>query len=118
MDLDVIRLDNGIKQINLIGRLDIQGAGEIETPFVSQSSSGEALVLLDMSGVIFIASTGMRILLSNAKSLTERGGKMVLYNPTPVVRDVLETIGIAQLIPVYDDFETACAALLSATASD
>ena len=115
MKLEVIKLDNGIKQINLSGRLDIQGTGEIENSFTAHAASEKALVLVDMSKVEFMASIGIRILLSNARSLEGRGGKMVLYKPTPMVRSVFKTTGIDEIVPIYDDFDAACAALLNTT---
>ncbi len=108
MQLEVIELDNGIKHIKLNGRMDIPGTNQIETSFTAQTSTKKGGVLVDMSGVEFIASFGMRILLSNAKALKGRGGKMALYNPIPVVQEALTVAGINELIPIYDDFEAAC----------
>jgi hypothetical protein len=38
---------------------------------------------------------------------------MVLLNPAPEVRNVLEVAGISDLIPVYDGFESAETVLLA-----
>lgn len=114
MKLEVVQLDNGIKQIKLNGRLDIPGTNEIENSFTAHVASKKAAVLIDMTGVEFIASFGMRILLSNAKALAGRGGKMVLYKPSPMVKEALTVAGINELVPIYDDFDAACAALKSA----
>ena len=65
----------------------------------------------DMSKVSFLASIGMRTLLSCAKAASARGGKMVLFNPQPMVKDVLETSGVASLIPMTDDLAAAKALL-------
>lgn len=111
MMLEVIELENGIKQIMLNGRLDIPGTNEIENSFTAQTASKKQVVLVDMAGVEFITSYGMRILVSNAKSLARRGGKMVLYKPVPSVKEVLVMAGIGEIIPIYDDFDAACADL-------
>jgi anti-anti-sigma regulatory factor len=58
-------------------------------------------------------STPKCIFVSNAKALGRRGGKMVILNPQPLVRDVLEKVGIDVLVPIYADFDEACAALLA-----
>ena len=49
MKQKVTVLENGIKQISLSGRLDIQGSAEIETQFVIHSASEKAAVLVDMT---------------------------------------------------------------------
>lgn len=56
----------------------------------------------------------MRLLLSNARAQSQRGGLMVLYNPQPLVKDALVTAGFEQLIPMFDEFDAACAALQTA----
>jgi anti-anti-sigma factor len=114
MKLQVIGLDNGLKQIKLNGRLDIPGTNEIETSFTVHTAAKKAAVLVDMTEVEFITSYGMRILLSNAKSLAGRGGKMALYRPNPFVKETLISAGIGELVPIYDDFDAACADLKSA----
>ncbi|MCB0210225.1 MAG: STAS domain-containing protein [Anaerolineae bacterium] len=107
MKFEVALLEDDIKQISLIGRMDIQGTSTIEDPFTIQTASKKGGVIVDMSQIEFIASYGVRILVSNAKSLTGRGGKMVLLKPTPMVKDVLVSAGIDQIIPIYDDIESA-----------
>lgn len=111
MKLEMKRLDNGIKQIKLAGRLDLPGTSEIENLFTAHAAGEKAKVLVDMAEVTFIASIGMRRLVGGAKAQARRGGKMVLFKPTPLVREALENAGLTDLIPIYDDFEAASAAL-------
>ncbi|GBF82318.1 STAS domain-containing protein [Aphanothece sacrum] len=114
MKLELNDLDNGIKQVKLCGRLDFKGTNEIEEPFKTQVESSKSPVLVDISEVNFLASIGIRFLLSNAKKLVKIGGKMVILNPQPMVEEVLKTSGIDQLIEIYNDYETACIALKTA----
>lgn len=112
MNLDIALLPSGIKQLTLTGRLDVQGVNQIDNKFAFAVTTEKALVLVDLSSVEFIASIGMRLLLMNAKALHKRGGKLVIYKPQPLVSEALVTAGIDLLIPVYNDFNAACAALL------
>ena len=105
--LEVHELPNGIKQIKLIGRLDIIGSGEIETTFAAHSASKKAKIIVDLSELDFLASIGIRLIISNAKAQIKRGGKIVLLNPNPSVNDVLKTAGIDLLIPLYHDLGLA-----------
>ncbi len=115
MQFEVIQLDNGIKWVKLIGRLDLKGTNEIDNPFTfATSSSNKSAILVDLSAVDFLASIGMRMLISNARAVTKRHGLMVLLKPVPLVKDVLITAGFDTLIPMYDDFDIACAALKEA----
>jgi anti-sigma B factor antagonist len=114
MELTVTHRADKILLLSLSGRLDIAGTGEIESKFTFQSATQKAAVLVDLSEVTFIASIGMRLLLSNARAQSQRGGLMVLYNPQPLVKDALVTAGFEQLIPMFDEFDAACAALQTA----
>jgi anti-anti-sigma factor len=113
MELRYNQLDNGIRLIKLIGRLDILGVGAIETNFAGYCAGENPRVLIDLSRVEYMASMGIRLLTLNAKSVASRGGQMVLLGPTPEVRDVLEVTGIPSIIPIYDGLESAETVLLS-----
>ena len=113
MNIEVNNLDSGLVEILLHGRLDIEGTGAVENTFTFQAASKKAAVLVDMSAVEFIASIGMRLLLSNARALENRGGKLRLLNPASVVKEALVTAGIDKLIPIYTDRATASQELLA-----
>ena len=113
MNIDSEILDHHITKVNLSGRLDILGVQAIDMKFTALTSTKKASILVDMSEVSFLASLGMRTLLSSSKALSNRGGHLVLYKPQANVLDVLETSGVSKLIPVFDDFEEATHYLIS-----
>lgn len=112
MEIQYDELSNSIRLIKLIGKLDILGVNEIETKFSGYCSGENVKVLVDLSDVDFLASIGIRLLTTNAKSLLSRGGRMVLLNPTSSVREVLDLTGIPDIIPMYEQLESAEAVLL------
>ena len=103
MELTTEQRADGIQQIVLSGRMD--GAG------TEQVAARPQRVVVDMTRVAFLSSIGIRLLLSNAKALKQHGGRMVIAGPQPLVKEVLEIVGIALLIPVHADLESACSAL-------
>ncbi len=107
MEIRYNELDKGIGLIQLNGVLDIMGAGEIETKFAGYCSGEKVRMIVDLSGVSFLASIGIRLLTLTAKSIASRGGKMVLLKPIPDVQSVLEITGIPAIIPVYSHLESA-----------
>ena len=113
MLLHYSELDNDIRLIKLIGRLDVIGTGEIETKFAGYCSGDNVRVVVDLSEVDFLASIGIRLLTLTAKSVASRGGRLAIVEPTPEVQNVLEITGIPGIIPVYSQFESAEAVLLS-----
>lgn len=113
MEIQYSELANGIGLIKLFGELDIIGASEIESKFTGYCSGDNVRVIVDLSGVSFLASIGIRLLVLTAKSVFARGGKMVLIHPTSEVQSVLEMTGIPAIIPIYSHLESAETVLLA-----
>ena len=117
MELTTRETAEGVKVITLSGRMDIAGTQEIELKFTSVSASQKALVAVDVSGVSFLASIGMRTLVSSARALMNRGGAMALVNPQPLVQQALIAAGIDSLIPIYPNVDEAGRGLQASAAS-
>jgi anti-anti-sigma factor len=63
-------------------------------------------IVVDRSGVDFIASLGMRSLVVASKTLARNARMLVLLNPTPLVADALTKAGLHALLPmVHSDSE-------------
>jgi anti-sigma B factor antagonist len=115
MQFEVATLETGVVRVTIGGRLDMDAAIKLENPFTFRVATTKAPVVVDLSAVDFIASIAMRLLLKNARAQQGRGGKLVLYKPTALVREALTTAGIATIIPMHDDFEVACQDALAGT---
>jgi anti-anti-sigma factor len=102
-------------RVVLNGKLDILGAETVALPLATLSR-GKAGLLVDMAGVTFIASIGIRHLVFASKALARQGGRLVLLNPTPMVTDVLTTSGLIELMPIARSDAEAAAALGAARA--
>ncbi|HEX4192578.1 MAG TPA: STAS domain-containing protein [Stellaceae bacterium] len=99
MEMSMEDLPGGATLVVLRGRLDVAGASAIELKFNATAGARKAMVV-DLSGVSFVASMGMRLLLLVGKTMSARGGKMALLSPLPEVASVLHTAGIDTVIPV------------------
>jgi anti-sigma B factor antagonist len=104
-------LNDNILKVTLEGRLDVEGTQAIDLKLTTLTATSHKAVLVDLSQVDFLASIGIRTLLTCAKTTSKRGGTMLLVNPQPMVRAVLDRSGVSSLIPVYADEETALGTL-------
>jgi anti-sigma B factor antagonist len=111
MELQSRELETGILRISLAGRMDSAGTQQIDMRFTALSATRKGWILVDLSQVTFLASIGIRTLVTNAKAQKRRGGAMVLYQPTGIVEEVLKTAGIDEIIPIVHDMEAARKAL-------
>ncbi len=110
MEMRVEELEGSVTKVVLSGRLDTTGAGKIDLKFSTIAGARRAIVV-DMSGVTFLASLGIRVLLVGAKAASSKGGKLVLLSPDPNVVAVLKSARIDTLIPVLFDINEAIAAV-------
>jgi len=101
MKLDYTELKDGIRLIKLDGRLDLNGTYSIEVQFVNYCAGDRARILVDLSGVNYVSSVGIPMLVNTAKSVVSRGGKMAFLSPQENVYKVLELVGVTQVIPIY-----------------
>jgi anti-anti-sigma factor len=99
-------LDGQVTKVDLAGRLDLAGVQEIETRFNLMAGT-KRKVVVDLSEVSFLASLGVRMLLTGAKTVAGKGGRMVLLSPQPRVDAILQTTGIDQIVPVHRDIASA-----------
>lgn len=83
----------------LNGRLDISGADVVALPLATLSGSKDRLTI-DMAGVTFVASIGLRHLVMAAKAIGRRGGSLVVANPSAEVLEVITTSGLADILKV------------------
>ncbi|MEL7344106.1 MAG: STAS domain-containing protein [Pseudomonadota bacterium] len=110
MDIAQEDLDSGVHKVTLNGSFDIAGAGDVDAPF-SDIGGTKDKVLVDFSGVDFLASIGIRTIVKAAKAMGTRGGKMAIVNPNDAARRVLSSTGVDSIVTVVDDEAAAVAAL-------
>ena len=111
MEFSISTIDNGVSLVKLVGKLDIQGVNAIGDEFATKVGSARNPVIVDLSQVTFIASLGMRILLSSARGVANHGAQLVLLKPKPLVKEALVVAGLDEVLKSYDDIYTAQAAL-------
>lgn len=80
------------------GELDLHVAPELQERIGATIERGAQLVVVDLSGVTFIDSMALGVLLGAANRLRRHGGNLRLVVPSPQLRRVFE---IAQLDRVF-----------------
>jgi anti-sigma B factor antagonist len=113
MEMKVKDARDGVVDVALIGRLDTPGVAGIELSFTATLVPRAARAVVDMSGVEFIGSMGIRMFISVARALSKKQGKLVLYGPQPLVKEVFNTVALGEIISVQSDAAGALAAALS-----
>ncbi len=91
--------------LRMSGRLDAHGAAEIEPALQELDPRGTAV--LDLSGVDYLSSAGVRVFVTLFKSLNAQGGKLLFAGMQTYCREVLKVSGLEPFFLLFDTVEAA-----------
>jgi anti-anti-sigma factor len=97
----------------IVPRFDAYTAGDVEKELKDQMAKGTRKIVADFSNNEYIASAGLRVLLSTAKSLHNSGGQIVLFAMKPRVYEVFEMSGFTQIFKIFNSQKEALESLKS-----
>jgi anti-anti-sigma factor len=97
-------------ELRLNGRIDATWADHLGSAIEQAVRAGSHRVVLNCSGVEYISSLGIRVLVMQYKLLKSVKGSLTVIRPSPFVRDTLNTIGLASMIGEEEASATAAAA--------
>ena len=114
IQLNEVHLDDRIAHLAIVGKLDVAGLHAIDVKFHGYTAARRRPTLVDLSGLEFISSLGMGMIVSCARSLQRFKAKMVLLNPRPEIEALLKEVGIDQGVPIVHNVEEGLAILFPA----
>jgi len=103
LTIDYQQPNRGLATLAIGGRLDAQTAPELDAAAVTagEGVSDNATIVLDMKGLDYISSAGLRSIAKLRRAMQARGGTVLLVNPQPQVRKVFD---IVKAVPVNEVF--------------
>ncbi|MDP1848432.1 MAG: STAS domain-containing protein [Solirubrobacteraceae bacterium] len=94
--------DGDVHTLRLTGEMDLSNAGEVERELLHAEATDAAAIIIDLSGLMFIDSTGIRLLISADARSRADSSRLSLTRPPAQVRRVLCIAGIDELLPFRD----------------
>jgi len=101
----------GLEIINIAGRFVMADAPEAREKIKSLIEGGAERLLVDLSGVTFIDTSGLSVLISAYKLISAKNGRMVLCGIPGNVRTLLELTRLNEIFESYASVDAALAAL-------
>ncbi len=99
--MDITIKNDGAKTlVTLNGRLDTTNADQFQTDIQPLMTMPNPDIDIECSGMSYTSSQGLRIFLSLQKSVLARGGKMVMLNMNPQVKEVFDITGFSNIIAI------------------
>src|SRR5271154_4451075 len=97
-----------LEVISLPERLDASTAASIRDELRKIVEAGSCWLLLDVSAVEFIDSSGLSVFISVLKHVRQRNGDVALSGVPAAVRALLELTRVHRVLEVYDEETSAC----------
>ncbi|MFF0425090.1 STAS domain-containing protein [Streptomyces sp. NPDC004520] len=110
LDVDVEIRDGRTAVLTVAGELDMETAGRLQELLTEQFGQGRHRLVLDLSALDFMDSSGLNVLIRAVNKARESDGDLYLAAPTPAVRRILEITGVMTTIPPHDAVADALAA--------
>ena len=102
---------NGTLIAKAEGRIDGVNARDFEEALKAAISTDDNTVVMDLEGLSYISSAGLRVILLIAKTLRKRNADLILCSLSDPIREVFEISGFDKIIPVHASREQALASI-------
>jgi anti-sigma B factor antagonist len=108
--------DGGAYVMSVRGEIHVTTAPQFAERLTAVIESGKTAVVLDMTGVEFIDSTGLSVLLNGLRLVTQRRGHMALVCTNPTVLRLFQITNLDSTFDIFGDREQAIAHVTSPSA--
>ena len=99
--------NNGVVIVHFTGRLDFVLAPEARERLAQSIGSGHRHLVIDLSGVDFVDSSGLGVLIDGTRKARDAGGDLCIADPHDQVRLLMALTGIDRIIQRYATLEEA-----------
>jgi anti-sigma B factor antagonist len=93
----------GQTRVALVGELDIASTPQLEEGLAKVESDNPGVLLLDLRGVEFIDSTGLRAVIAADERARSAGRRFVIVRGTAAVERVFSVTQLDQRLEIVDD---------------
>jgi anti-sigma B factor antagonist len=112
------QVDQRITVVSVEGEIHLSTAPEFSQLLSSVIASEPAGLVLDLTDVVFIDSTGLSVLLNALRDLTHAGGRLALASANPTVLRLFEITHLDETFDLHPDRARALRAVQPAGGSE
>ncbi|MDJ0753432.1 MAG: STAS domain-containing protein [Ardenticatenaceae bacterium] len=94
---------NRVDLVTVSGRIDSSNAGQFDEILKGIVGKGRNNIVLEMNGVSYMSSAGLRALVSTLRTCKRNRGDLRLAAPSERVVDVLKLAGLNSMFSSYPD---------------
>lgn len=90
-----------VQLLQIAGRVDTLSADELHAALARAIDEGRTNLVVDLQGVEYMSSAGLRELVSALKQVNKLNGDLRIAQPSPKVMEVLELAGLDTIFKIY-----------------
>ena len=109
--------DEGAHIIRVRGEIHVSSAPQFAQRLSAAIDSGKTAMVLDMSGVEFIDSTGLSVLLNGLRLVTQMDGRMAIVCANPTVLRLFQITSLDETFDIFDNRAKAVAHVVQGPAA-
>ena len=98
-----VSTSGGHATVTLRGELDLSGVDRAREAIEQAEAASTGLVVLDLSELEFIDSTGLEVILRAARRAHDEGSRLIVQRPSRYVKRLFELTAIDQSLDIVDD---------------
>jgi anti-sigma B factor antagonist len=106
IDINVSGL-NKVTLLEVKGRVDSMNANQLGEALSGEIDGGNIHIVLDLAGVDYMSSAGLRELVAALKKVKRATGDVRIAQPSERVREVLEMAGLDTIFQIFDSRSSA-----------
>jgi len=99
--------ENGITILTVDGNLDAEGTQAMEEKVLALLEGGDTQLLFDFSGLDYINSSGLRVLVLAYQRLKKASGKVAICGVKDYIQEVFEVSGYDKIFPLFTSRDDA-----------
>jgi anti-sigma B factor antagonist len=103
--------EGDVRVFRVAGDVDFGVAPQLKRRITSRIEAGDRQVVVDLSAAGFVDSTAIGVLVGALRRLIDQGGSLAVVCDNGNIRNIFETVGLENVIPLHSSYDDALAGL-------
>lgn len=104
---NVAKRKGGIICVSIRGSIDVEGSVALEKELAGILAAATKALILDMGGIDYIGSVGIRVIMTAKKKVEDAGGAFMVTGLQPNVKNVFDILHLIPLVNIFGSVREA-----------
>lgn len=96
-----------LRVLDIEGEIDVYTSTQLKETIVSTIGEGIKFIVMNLSKVEYLDSTGLGVLIGALKHLREKQGNLIIVSPSMRIMRIFEITGLYKIFSIYQTEEEA-----------